>query len=138
MFTPGLTYRCWKASSSSITSMSLSLDVSCRMPWHLFLSTATVMSSPYLRFICSGSSPTVRAVALSSAITNPLVRRLYPRLSTATLALSFRSSIRYSTWGVLPVPPTVMLPTEITGTSKLSLRSMPISKSILRIFTPRP
>ena len=73
-----------------------------------------------------------------SASTKPLLFLLYPRLSTATLLLLLSNLIRYSTCGVLPEPPTVMLPTEITGMSKLRLFNMPSSNNWLRSLTPRP
>ncbi len=40
---------------------------------------------------------------------------MYPRLNVATLYFSLIISTRYSTWGVFPVPPTVILPMEMMG-----------------------
>lgn len=48
---------------------------------------------------------------------NPFDLRLYPRLNTATLCFFRNKRMRYSVCGVFPVPPTVILPTEITGMS---------------------
>ena len=59
-------------------------------------------------------------------------------VATATFTLSRNALMRYSTCGVLPDPPTVMLPTDITGISKLRLFRMPSSNIWLRSLTPMP
>ena len=46
--------------------------------------------------------------------------------------------MRYSTCGVFPDPPTVILPTEMTGIEKARLFFNPISKSQLRNLTMPP
>ena len=139
MLIPGLTYLCWKASSRRITLVSFvsSFSVNMSMPWHRLLSTATCMSGNFV-FIWNGSSPMSSIAVLLSASTYPLLLRLYPRLSTATFVMSFSSLIKYSTCGVLPEPPTVMFPTDITGMSKLRLFRMPSSNIWLRSLTPKP
>ena len=51
----------------------------------------------------------------SLAIANPFVFRLYPRLNVAVLNVGIRNDTRYSTMGVLPVPPTARFPTQMIG-----------------------
>jgi hypothetical protein len=68
----------------------------------------------------------------------PLLLRLYPLLNTATLYLGVSNLIRYSICGVLPVPPTVMFPTQMTGMSKACCVSIFLLKSQFRKSTPIP
>ena len=107
-------------------------------PSFLDLSTATVMSGNLL-LICIGSSPYSFAVPPTVTCWKPLVFLLYPLESTA-MFLSHQSwsscrSLRIiSVCGVFPVPPTVMLPTQMEGTSVFCTLRNPLSNMKCLVF----
>src|SRR5690554_7411641 len=135
----GCTCRCWNPSSRRITSGRSSFlnESILSIPFTRFFSTTTSVSGNFC-LIWSGSSPASRTGELVSTTRNPLLFRLYPRLSTATLYCFESSRIRYSTCGVFPVPPTVMLPTQITGMSNFFCSRMFRLNNQFRMFTPIP
>jgi hypothetical protein len=53
----------------------------------------------------------------------------------ATVNFSVKKRIKYSMWGVLPVPPTVIFPTLIIGIAKLLDFIQPQSKNLFRVAT---
>ena len=117
-----------------INSISGWASRSFLIPSARFSQTATGISG-YFSLICLGSSPIERKEDWTVERTNPRVLRLYPRERTATLNIGESFSIRYSVTGVLPVPPTVRLPTQTIGISNSSLLRMFKSKSLCRILT---
>ena len=94
-------------------------------------STATVMPGNFL-FIWRGSSPYSLTFPSFSTSWKPPLLRLCPLDRTAMLRnaqSSLRSRVRriISVCGVLPVPPAVMLPTQMVGTSQVPTLKMPWS-----------
>ena len=67
--------------------------------------------------------------------TKPLVFLLYPLLRVEIVKFSFNNLIKYSIWGVFPVPPTVIFPTLITGMLNSFDERISRSNSLLRINT---
>ena len=133
--------RCWNPSSSTMTSAPHSriatLAASARR------SPTTTDASGNFLAICTGSSPpctaSTRTLPPHATITTPCDLRPNPLLTTPTrLPRHRRYPTIYSTSGVFPVPPAVIFPTEITGTSALLCWRMPASNAQFLTATTEP
>ena len=81
-------------------------------PSFLFLETQTSLK-PVNKI---GSSPTSSAVCFGDTMTGPMCEPPYPRLTTiGFFPISNNRITKSITTGVLPVPPILMFPTQITG-----------------------
>ena len=74
----------------------------------------------------------VNALSVRVAILKPLDFRLYPLERVATLNSSCSKRTKYSICGVLPVPPTLKLPTQMVLILGLNEYNNRLSKHQLR------
>ena len=120
---------CWKPSSRIITS-GLNFSMAYMPALCLSLPTITGMffNLAAIRYGSSPASSGPKSIFSPSETTPiPFILPLYPLLSIATfLSLSLSHSARCIVIGVLPLPPTVILPMEMTLQLSLLILNAPI------------
>ena len=114
--------RCWNPSSSNKTSA-----------WCWLIACLAI--STRLGDCRCGTSGKAWCNSFASSFSPPPSER-YPRLSSTTFVSDSRScrAIHFTS-GVFPVPPSVKLPTEITGTSTRTISREPASNARFRELT---
>ena len=129
-----------------IESISVALMILLEVPWGRVVRTWTAVLAVagilllrmiYALFLPLQTNLQNRAITVDDRATTLSLHAMLLD-STAIFTLSCKRRIKYSTCGVFPEPPTVILPTEMTGIEKSRLFFNPMSKSQLRNLTMLP